>query len=393
MDKQNLTKTYIAQLPYSDKEQLIADTEVPWLVLRIGKKSKTFMLIRKFEGKQVKVKIGDANLMNPALARKRALEMVVLMQDGHNPKKPPRAGVTLGETWSDFKRDRNLRPKSLRSYELVFKNHLNHLLESGIDRITGDEVRKIHRDLGEKGQGIYANQVMRVLRSVLNYAKGEYRNKDGESLMFTNPVQRLSDTKTWFREKRRKTAISADLMPEWIRCVEGLHDKAVSDYFMLLLLTGLRREEATGIRWANVNLVTGYFTIPGDESKNYDDHTLPMTRRTRLIFERRLAVKENEFVFPSNTGISHLVNTRRQRDRLVKENGIVWTPHDLRRTFATVAESLEISSYTLKRMLNHRMEADVTAGYISWHPSRLLKPLQRIEDQLLGVTPAPKSEE
>ena len=40
------------------------------------------------------------------------------------------------------------------------------------------------------------------------------------------------------------------------------------------------------------------------------------------------------------------------------------TLHDLRRTFITAAESLDISAYAVKRLVNHKMSWDVTAGYI-----------------------------
>lgn len=45
--------------------------------------------------------------------------------------------------------------------------------------------------------------------------------------------------------------------------------------------------------------------------------------------------------------------------------------HDLRRTFITIAESLDISAYALKRLLNHKMNNDVTAGHIIIDAERL----------------------
>ena len=57
--------------------------------------------------------------------------------------------------------------------------------------------------------------------------------------------------------------------------------------------------------------------------------------------------------------------------------------HDLRRTFITTAESLDIPAYALKRLLNHKMNHDVTAGYIIMDVDRLRKPMQKITDYLL----------
>jgi hypothetical protein len=55
----------------------------------------------------------------------------------------------------------------------------------------------------------------------------------------------------------------------------------------------------------------------------------------------------------------------------------------LRRTFITIAESLDISAYALKRLLNHKMTNDVTAGYIVADVERLRKPMQLITDYIL----------
>ena len=57
--------------------------------------------------------------------------------------------------------------------------------------------------------------------------------------------------------------------------------------------------------------------------------------------------------------------------------------HDLRRTFITAAERLDISAYAIKRLVNHKMANDVTAGYIVSDVERLRKPAQRVCDFFL----------
>ena len=59
------------------------------------------------------------------------------------------------------------------------------------------------------------------------------------------------------------------------------------------------------------------------------------------------------------------------------------TIHDLRRTFITVADSLDIGRYALKRLVNHRMPNDVTAGYIISDVERLRDPMQDVSDFLV----------
>jgi integrase len=65
---------------------------------------------------------------------------------------------------------------------------------------------------------------------------------------------------------------------------------------------------------------------------------------------------------------------------LTETSGIKFTFHDLRRTFITVAESLDISAYAIKRLVNHKNGSDVTEGYIIANHDRLRAPMQRITD-------------
>lgn len=71
--------------------------------------------------------------------------------------------------------------------------------------------------------------------------------------------------------------------------------------------------------------------------------------------------------------------------KVIQESGVHFTVHDLRRTFITVAESLNISAYALKSLLNHKMSNDVTAGYIIKDAERLREPIQKITDYLLSA--------
>jgi integrase len=65
---------------------------------------------------------------------------------------------------------------------------------------------------------------------------------------------------------------------------------------------------------------------------------------------------------------------------LNETSDIKFSFHDLRRTFITVAESLDISSYAIKRLVNHKSGSDVTEGYIIANHDRLREPMQRITD-------------
>lgn len=105
-----------------------------------------------------------------------------------------------------------------------------------------------------------------------------------------------------------------------------------------------------------------------------------------LHIEKELSL---QCVFPGTGAAGHIIEPRKQMAHVTKASGIAFTVHDLRRTFITIAESLDISAYALKRLLNHKMTNDVTAGYIIADVERLRKPMQLITDFILksmGVT-------
>jgi integrase len=95
--------------------------------------------------------------------------------------------------------------------------------------------------------------------------------------------------------------------------------------------------------------------------------------------ENKTLYPDTPWIFPTHDREGKVIPIREARTDV----GVKWTPHDLRRTFITVAESLDISAYALKALVNHSQpKGDVTAGYMSIDVERLRDPMQRITDKL-----------
>lgn len=147
------------------------------------------------------------------------------------------------------------------------------------------------------------------------------------------------------------------------------------------MLTGLRRSEAARLKWCDVDFIEQSFTIP--DTKNKRSHTLPLTDFLHTLLKRRSHTKENEYVFPGKTEKGHLIDPKAAVTKVCDLSNVDFTLHDLRRTFITVAERLEIPAYALKRLLNHKSPNDVTAGYIIMDIERLRSPMQQITDHMV----------
>jgi len=63
--------------------------------------------------------------------------------------------------------------------------------------------------------------------------------------------------------------------------------------------------------------------------------------------------------------------------------GIKFCLHDLRRTFASIAEG-EVSYAMLKRLINHK-DKDVTKGYVIINIEKTRQPMQRVTDVIMSL--------
>lgn len=177
----------------------------------------------------------------------------------------------------------------------------------------------------------------------------------------------------------------------WYKAVESLRNPddpmsfgdTIADYHLLLVFTGLRRGEAGRLRWHDVDLDER--TIYLRKTKNGERVQLPLSEFAWELLVRRQQNVFSSFVFPGRNNRSGLVEPKKQTAKVIGRSGVVYTLHDLRRTFITIAESLNISPYAIKRLVNHKMSNDVTAGYIVSDTERLRRPTQQIADLLASA--------
>jgi integrase len=132
----------------------------------------------------------------------------------------------------------------------------------------------------------------------------------------------------------------------------------------LLLLTGARLGEVTGMRRGELSEDGAAWTIPGERAKNHRPNLLPLPPLARDIIAAALRV-EGEFVFSTNGARSLTGFSRAKADldeamlaEAKKERGKdatvpPWRIHDLRRTCATGMHALGIPPHIVEAVLNH----------------------------------------
>jgi integrase len=358
--------------------------------------SKAFFVEKLVNRKLRRITLGRYPALTVEQARKQAQKLLGQIAIGVDPiaerKEQKLKLIALKELFDAYLIARKeLKPTTLLDYNRLIKQVFSDWLNKPLLDISKDMIAKRHREFGERSKA-RSNSAMRLLRALFNFASGEYEDSHGRSLVPENPVKRLSHTRAWYRVDRKQTVIKTHELPAWYQAVIEVKDERstgkssiLRDYFLLLLFTGLRRQEAIELTWDRVDFKAKTITIT--DTKNRHTHVLPLSDYLLSLFKNRKSEAEfgSHFVFPGTGKTGYNVEPRKVMKKIIDQSGVTFTLHDLRRTFITVAESLDIPAYALKRLLNHKMTQDVTAGYIVMDVERLRLPMQKITDHLLKL--------
>lgn len=259
------------------------------------------------------------------------------------------------------------------------------------------------------------------------------------------------DLEAAYEDRRVRNPV--DNTPErlgvWLDTLWGLRqrNRDAVDYLLLTLLLGARKSETGKLVWRGNMLALGldetlYSTldipVDGDmgqvtfrDTKSGVPHTVPLGRfATELMRMRRNDQPDSLYVFPASSTNpkteSEYYNSPREfvasfRSTLEKnskdaawrdfesKNGVqgpaaradfdaryqkqwVFTMHDLRRTFCTVAVNIEGMPYAVvQQLMNHGQLSNVTARYGKPTKESLRLYMQRLENELLRhATSIPK---
>lgn len=395
-DVVRLTKSVVDRVePPSKGQRFIRDEVLTGFGLRVTPSgAKSFVVEVRVNGRNRRKTLGRYGPLTVEQARRAAQQYLGQVASGIDPVAEAKAAkarqVTVREALEDYLSVRKgLKPSTIHDY----RRHLRESFPDWADRPLGsirkDAIAERHRQIGERSPA-RANNAMRVLRAVFNFARGQYEGPNGESLFPENPVDRLSHTRAWYPLERRRTFIHRRQLPAWFDAVETVRQseadsdaRSIGDLLLLLLFTGMRRSEGMHLKWEDVDFLDRTLCIP--DTKNREPLTLPLSDFLFDLLSQRQEQAEGPYVFPGKGGYGPLVEPRRHMRRVTELSGVSFTLHDLRRTFITVAESLDIPYYALKQLVNHKAAGDVTAGYIVTNFERLRGPMQRITDELLSA--------
>ena len=359
------------------RQRLYLDTELKGFGLCVGARAKTFFTQRDMNGKTVRVTIGRYGVFTVAQAREEARGVLMQMTKGVNPNREKErkrsAAITFGEALTVHLGSNKRRAERTTSgYLYLADQYMADWLDRPLADFTRKECRDRHQKVGVDHGHYAANSAFRVFRAVYNTALKVHEE------LGVNPTIAVD----WFPEHRRKAAILSADLARWYVEVLQLSNPIRRDYLLFVLFTGLRREDASSVRWSDVDWKNRALLIPLPKSGEPFQLPLSDALMDLLTSRRQCAPTQTLFanapwVFPAESESGHIAEPRESFD-------VSFTIHGLRNTFITVAESLDISPYAIKMLVNHKTpdKQDVTAGYITPELERLRAPMQLIANRI-----------
>jgi integrase len=287
---------------------------------------------------------------------------------------PSPATLTIGRYLSAWLTD-SIEGKLARASQEAYKRDVHYHIIPSLGRrklkdLSTPDVRRFYRKKRDEG---LSNRSLEYIHTTLRKALEDARN---DGIITRNPTDGVRPHKTPQGAAEESEALDPIQVRALLSAASGDRWEAL---YVLALHTGLRRGEALGLLWEDVDLEEA--TLSVRRSLDVDD-TLktpknPASRRTLKLAPRALAalkahkVRQNEerlrvgdvwedhnLVFPNT--IRRPMNAgnfyRRDFQPLLERAGLAsegFTFHSLRHTFATTLAAKGVHPSTAQKMLGH----------------------------------------
>jgi integrase len=336
---------------------------------------KSFIFDYRIAGRKRRFTIGRYGALTVDQARKRVHELADSVRRGIDPLDARDAAIELAakakadrveagarlsalhfeNVAADYLRLHSVakgnRPRSVGFTDSHIRLHLNPTLGAkpltAIDRLT---VAKLMDSLASQSvrRGAFA-----TLRSVMNWATGR-------GLIETNPLLAMNQPTPV--AARDRVLSDAELISVWNAAASM--GTGWRGFYRLLIATGARRDEVSGMKWDELDRTSATWTLPASRSKNGTAHIVPLCSLALAEIDQA-ALVWGEGGWPGlgfvNTtsgkaGVGGYSKAKRQIDEIILANGARvdgWRVHDLRRTFATAQQKLGTRFEVCEALLNH----------------------------------------
>jgi integrase len=337
-------------LPEGKSDHVYWDEAITGLGLRI-RASGARVLIYQYGRKPTRrMKLGTVGAVSMEEARATAQTLYHRVQLGEDPaaevaeRKTKNAETfeAILRTYTEHKRAR-LKARSMVEVERHLLQHAKPLHPLPLAKIERRQIAALLARIAQDSGAVTANRVRASLSAFFSWCIQS-------GIADNNPVSGTAKEK----EETRERVLSPDeIRTIWNAVPEG----QFANILKLLLLTGARANEIAALKWDEIK--GDMIVLPAERTKNGRSHIIPLSGPALAVLAAQPR-STDDFVFGRVTGrpFSGWGASKIHADECIaKAAGKEidhWTPHDLRRTAATImAEEIGIPPHIIEAVLNH----------------------------------------
>ncbi|RWM57446.1 site-specific integrase [Mesorhizobium sp.] len=270
--------------------------------------------------------------------------------------------------WRDTARQIGLAPnKALeepsddpKTFKVIPESFLALQGHRQIGDITRAEIIAHIDDIYDGGKPIAANRTLAALKRLFSWCVER-------DLIPSSPCDRVKAPSA--EQSRDRILTDAELQAVW-KASEGL-GWPFGPMVQMLVLTGQRRNEVSGMRWEEIDLKGKLWSLPRERAKNDQPHSVPLSAPAIELLESLPRIEGQDFVFSTTgtTPVSGFSRMKRgldakvvaalreeaeeRKDDPAQVSVADWWLHDLRRTCASGMARIGINLPVIEKVLNH----------------------------------------
>ncbi|MDD5580057.1 MAG: tyrosine-type recombinase/integrase [Methylobacter sp.] len=315
--------------------------------------------------------------INPSLEAKLQKERVRQQQlDEQEALIKLEARVTVRALFARWRDTDLTHRKDIKEVSRMFEKDVLPVLGS----LFVEDVRKGH--ITQVTDALLKRGVKRMAKMILALMRQMFRFAVDRGVIEFDPTASIRKAKIGGKDVERDRVLSEVEIRALARQMPGANLlKSTECAIWIALSTLCRIGELSKVKFSDVDFDLKTWAIPAVNSKNGKAHTIYLSEFALAQFKllKQLAQSET-WIFPNRDHSSHvcdksitvqitgrqtktiLTNRSKDSQALVLTGG-KWTPHDLRRTGATIMGNLKIAPDVIEKCLNHTEENKIKRVY------------------------------
>jgi integrase len=392
------------------KQSIFSDKNTAGLGLRVtAAGNKSYIFETKLHGKTLRITIGDAKSWSIRKAQTEAARLKVMTDQGIDPRQLAEEQRAKYEAAQAIEKSKEALV--IDAWEIYLLHQRDRMGRSHIERGKkwGTRHLKDHENLSQSGgkekkrgngltkPGVLFSLLQVRMSDITATALIEWQKKEAEARP-NNARQGFEMFRAFWRwcasrpeynavidpqaveskelrdevpsrKSKKFDVLQRAHLPAWFSAVQSLGSPVISSYLQGLLLLGCRREELAGLRWADVDFQWNSIWIK--DKIREEGRKIPLSPYFASLLT--MLPRRNQWVFSSSTSRSgRITEPRIPHNRALSIAGLpLLTLHGLRRTFASLAEWVEMPRGIVAQIMGHAPSATAEKYYID-RPLELL---------------------